>query len=84
MKKEEMLQEICTSMAYNHEPEEDGFAMLTSTRYTQIKEIPEMYISTVDGLQLFRVTIEEVKITDLPKKELETLEEYLDHIDDLD
>ena len=84
MKAEEMLQEICTSMGYNHEPDEDGFAMLTSTRYTDIKSIPEMYVSTVDNTKVYKLTIEEVRIKDLPNEERDCLNDYIERRKELE
>lgn len=84
MTPEEMLQIISTSMAYNHDSEEEGFEILTRTRYRDIKSISNMYVCTHDGLKIFKLTIEEVKITDLPDNELQTLNDHLEHLDYLE
>lgn len=75
MDKNELLQEINTNLGYNFEPDLYGFNMLTHTRYTKVNSIPAAYFASLDKTKVYKITCEEVSISDLPEKELKHFNE---------
>ncbi len=75
MNKDELLQVINTDLGYNFESDLYGFNMLTRTRYTNVNSIPAAYFASLDKTKLYKITCEDVSVSDLPNQELETFNE---------
>ena len=81
MTKEDILTQINNDILYQFDAEEQGFEILTRTRYTN-KVTDAVYVCDFDGTKVFKINIKEVEIKDLPKEELKVFNEHLEIINE--
>jgi len=81
MTKEQILTEINTELSYQFEASDAGFELLTRTRYTN-NIVNNLYLCSYEGDKLFKVSIEEIDIKDLPEKELKVFNEHLEMLEE--
>lgn len=78
MNANELLSELNTALGYNFEEHELDAIMLTHTRYTKNTSLKAAYYASGDKSRFFKMTMEEVKLADLPKEERRELESHED------
>lgn len=81
MTKEQILTEINNDVAYQFDACDAGFEFLTRTRYTN-KIVDNLYLCSFEGDKLFKISIEEIDIKDLPEKELKVFNEHLEMLEE--
>lgn len=72
----ELLSELIAALGYNYEEHEIDAIMLTHTRYTKTKSLKAAYFASGDKSKVFKMTIEEIPLANLPNEEKRELDEF--------